>query len=108
MPVDVLRSYLNRADLLYDLSEAVQQLSASAADTESISLSVQTVAPGFRQCRTVDRLTDADVSALITAFVTGTPRWQLAERYGISLRSVGRLLQKHGVRKRRKNPPPLP
>src|SRR5690348_11612614 len=98
--VDFLQSYLNRADLLHDLSETTRQLSEAMTDTHSVTISVRTVTPRFRQRRASDRLSDADVSALITAFVAGTPRWQLAEQYKISVRTVGRLLQKHGVRKR--------
>jgi hypothetical protein len=92
---------LNRADLLFDLKELNRQLAEAIATTEPATLSVRTVAPRFRQRRAADRLSEADVQALISAFVAGTPRWQLAEQYKISLRSVGRLLQREGVRKRR-------
>jgi hypothetical protein len=92
---------LNRSDLLFDLKELNRQLAEAIATTEPATLSVQTVAPSFRQARASDRLSETDTQALISAFVTGTPRWQLAEQYKISLRTVGRLLQKHGVRKRR-------
>lgn len=91
---------MNRADLLNDLSEASRQLSEAVIDTDSITLSVRTVTPRFRQVRVGDRLSELDIQALISAFMEDTPRWQLAERYGISLRTVGRLLHKHGVRKR--------
>jgi FixJ family two-component response regulator len=99
-PVDFLQSYLNRADLLHDLSETTRQLSEAMADTHSVTFSVRTITPRFRQARASDRLSETDTQALISAFVTGMPRRQLAEQYKISLRTVGRLLQKHGVRKR--------
>lgn len=38
-------------------------------------------------------LNDAQVQAIVSAFEAGTPRRQLAKQYGISVRSVGRLLR---------------
>jgi hypothetical protein len=46
-----------------------------------------------------DRLNDDDVLDLVRSFLAGTQQKVLAERYGISLRSVGRIVRKHGARK---------
>ncbi len=40
-----------------------------------------------------DRLSAEDVGTLLQAFRAGTPKWQLAEMYGISLTSVKRLVR---------------
>ena len=50
--------------------------------------------------RVRDRLSDREVADLVAAFKAGTPKWQLAERYSINLKSVKQLLREHGVRKR--------
>jgi hypothetical protein len=54
--------------------------------------------PDWRIC---DRLTAEDEQALAASFRAGTAKHQLAERYGISLSSVKRLLRKHNVRRDR-------
>ena len=40
-----------------------------------------------------DRLSTEDIETLLQAFRAGTPKWQLAEMYGISLTSVKRLVR---------------
>jgi hypothetical protein len=58
------------------------------------------VAPnGPRRWSMRDRLNDDDVLDLVRSFLAGTQQKVLAERYGISLRSVGRIVRKHGARK---------
>src|SRR5690242_18096317 len=47
-----------------------------------------------------DRLTDIDVNELITAFKTGIAKHVLAERYGINVKSVKKLLRRHGVKRK--------
>jgi hypothetical protein len=46
-----------------------------------------------------DRLTEADVQALIGEFMSGTPKRVVAERYAISIGTVKNILRKHGVRR---------
>jgi hypothetical protein len=78
--VGLLRAYLNRGDLLHDLRETARQLVKAREHSElPAARSVSTVAPGFRQRRLADRLDDAQVQAIVSAFEAGTPRWQLAE-----------------------------
>jgi hypothetical protein len=40
-----------------------------------------------------DRLSAQDIERLLQAFRAGTPKWQLAEMYGVSLTSVKRLVR---------------
>jgi hypothetical protein len=85
---------LNRGGLLHDLRELTGRLDKALERSEPPGAqSVSTVAPGFRQRRLADRLDGAQVQAIVSAFESGTPRWQLAEQYNISVRSVGRLLR---------------
>jgi hypothetical protein len=46
-----------------------------------------------------ERLTDADVQALIGEFLAGTSKRVLAERYVVSFSTVKNILRKHGVRR---------
>jgi hypothetical protein len=50
--------------------------------------------------RVQDRLTETDVADFITEFKIGTPKWVLAERYGIGQKSGKQLLYQYGVRRR--------
>jgi DNA invertase Pin-like site-specific DNA recombinase len=47
-----------------------------------------------RQWRVRDRLSEAEVRQLVKAFQAGTTKHELAERYGISLSSVKRVLRR--------------
>jgi DNA-binding CsgD family transcriptional regulator len=47
-----------------------------------------------------DRLTEKDIIRLTMAFKTGIATKDLAERYGINVKSVRKLLRKHGVKRR--------
>jgi len=99
MLVGLLRAYLNRGDLLHDLGETTCQLGKALAPGEApTARSVTTMAASYRQRRLADRLDDNQVQAIVSAFEHGTPRWQLAERYGIGVRSVGRILWKYRQR----------
>jgi hypothetical protein len=46
-----------------------------------------------------DRLTEKDIVRLIMAFKTGMAMRDLAERYGINVKSVRKLLREHGVKR---------
>jgi len=46
-----------------------------------------------------DRLSGQDIEVLIQAFLDGTPKWRLAEQYGISLGSVKNLLRERKIRR---------
>ena len=49
-----------------------------------------------------DRLTEDQIQALVESYLAGTHADTLAERYGISLSSVRRLLRQHGARRHQK------
>ena len=56
--------------------------------------------PMRRAWRLRERLREHDVTELIAAFRTGTPKHELAKRYGIGMKSVRKLLREAGVRRR--------
>jgi hypothetical protein len=41
-----------------------------------------------------------EIAALVASFKAGTLKWQLAEFYGMDIKSVKKLLREEGVRKR--------
>jgi DNA invertase Pin-like site-specific DNA recombinase len=47
-----------------------------------------------------DRFSAQDVQSMIDLYTSGATRAQVAERFGISVSSVKRLLRDHGIRKR--------
>lgn len=93
--VEVLRHYSNCPELLDDLERAVQQLAeAAAAAPVDERLSVHATGRVGRKHGLQDRLTEADVQKIVLSFEAGTPRHKIANEYGISVSSVGRLLRK--------------
>lgn len=96
--VELVRRYSNRADLQERLAEA--RLKASQRDGQEADSQVVTVSgltPGVRRVR--DRLTDADVQALVGEFLAGTSKRVLADEYAVSFSTVKRIQRKHGVRR---------
>ncbi|MGH3807522.1 MAG: helix-turn-helix domain-containing protein [Pseudonocardiaceae bacterium] len=55
----------------------------------------------IRSRRLRDRLSPGDVKTLIDLYRSGATAKQVAEKFGVSLRSVKRLLHQHGVRRKR-------
>lgn len=102
--VDLLAGYLNRTDLLYDLREVRRQLD-QAHEQRVSSRSVQTVRHGHGGRRKVtSRLTSDQIQDLIATFeASSATRQQLAERYGIGLTSVAKLLREWREGKHRKS-----
>ena len=93
--MDLVRSYSKRPDLLHDLVTAVRTIKeAQAASSAHDRRSVQSDPPGESR-RLVDRLSEDDARQLARDFRAGTPKWMLAERYGLSRSSVKRLLRKY-------------
>jgi hypothetical protein len=96
--VELVRRYSNRPDLQERLAEArsrASQRHGQEPDSQVVTLGAR--AP--RTWRVRDRLTDADVQALIGEFLSGTPKRVLAEHYAISIGTVKNILRKHGVRR---------
>jgi FixJ family two-component response regulator len=89
--------YLNRRDLADALVSGVQQLHKAQAQTEGSAQSVRSAPLSTRQWRVGDRLGRDDLEQLIAAFTAGTPKREMAERYGISESSVKRLIRQHGA-----------
>lgn len=91
--MDLVRAYSKRPDLLDDLDRAARR--QSEADHASgrppdVSMSDRSTRP-WRVC---DRLTGDDIRMLVEQSQAGTPRHELAERYGISGSSIKRLLRR--------------
>lgn len=73
----------------------VDQLQQAQADDAATLDSVRSTGRSTRQWRVSDRLSEADMRLLVEAFESGTPKWKLAEQYGVSESSVKRLVRKH-------------
>jgi DNA-directed RNA polymerase specialized sigma24 family protein len=96
--VDLVRDYSKRQDLLDDLVRSLEQLrkaNASDAQTPPERLSVSSDGRSERVWRLSDRMDETAVQQLVEAFNGGTSKQALAERFGISLSSVKRILRKH-------------
>lgn len=90
-----MRAYSKRPDIADALVKAVQHLRQAEEHTANQPMSVRSAGRSKRRWRVADRLTKADVQRLVEAFQGGTPKWKLAEQYGISASSVQRLVRKH-------------
>lgn len=93
--MDLATAYSNRPDLASSLVKTLERLKRAQARTDDAPVSVRSTGRSERQWRVTDRLSDADVRTLVAAAEAGTPKWQLAERYGVSESSVKRLVRKH-------------
>jgi hypothetical protein len=94
--VGLVGTYSKRQDLADQLRRVLDRLGrAHQEPVGDPELSVRTTAKADQPHRVVDRLGEQAVRELIEAFHAGTPTWRLAERYGISLSSVKRLLRRH-------------
>jgi hypothetical protein len=91
--VDLTRAYHNRADLADALVKTMQRLTKAQQAPRRPRASVSSTGRSDRQWRVSDRLDDADTRLIVKAFEQGTPKWKLAEQYGISESSVKRLVR---------------
>lgn len=55
---------------------------------------------GARSWSIHDRFSAEDLQAMIDLYISGATRSQVAERFGISVSSVKRVLRDHGIHKR--------
>jgi len=95
--VGVLRRYSNRPDLLEQLRKVGVILSRDGHDGNTgAEGATETV---IRSRRLRDRFSPEDLQAMIDLYRSGTTARQVAEKYGLSLRSVKRLLHQRGVRR---------
>ena len=89
--------YSNRPELLEQLRKVAAILSDGAHDDgTSARLAAESV---VRSRRLRDRFSPDDLQVMIDLYRSGTTAKQIAEKFGVSLRSVKRLLHQHGVRR---------
>lgn len=100
--MDLSSAYSKRLDLAEALVRAVSQLRSAQQGADAPRASVRSIGRSEREWRLVDRLSEAEPCQLVADFTSGTPTWNLAEQYGISLSSVKRLIR------RRRSPGPVP
>jgi hypothetical protein len=95
--VDLLRRYWNRSDLLEQLRKVVVIMANVNQDgMAGAGVEINTVRV-VRSRRLRDRFSAEDLQAMIDLYRSGTTAKQVAEKFGVSLRSVKRLLHQHGV-----------
>jgi hypothetical protein len=93
----VIRRYSNRCDLLEQLRKvAVILWDRGQEDGAGVKVTAECVTRS-RQLR--DRFSSGDLQAMIDLYRSGTTAKQVAQKFGISLRSVKRLLHQHGIRR---------
>jgi hypothetical protein len=93
-----MRRYSNPPDLLEQLRKATVILSDVSQD-EGAGARV-TIEGVIRSRRLRDRFSPEDLQTMIDLYRSGTTARRVAEEFGVSLRSVTRLLDKHGVHRR--------
>jgi hypothetical protein len=94
-----MRRYSNRPDLLEQLRQVVVILSKGGPEGDTgAEVAGESV---VRSRRLRDRFSSEDLQSMIALYQSGTTARQVAERFGVSLRSVKRLLHRHGVRRER-------
>ena|SRR2546421_631873 len=94
LSLDIIRHYSNRADLLDDLDRATHRLEqANAANSAAERLSVRSTGRLNRKWAMQDRLGEAELRDIAESFRAGVSKCKLAERYGISVSSVKRILR---------------
>jgi len=82
--VELVRRYSNRADLREQLAQARSKVRQPREQEHESSEAAWGRTPGMRR----NRLSDADIERLITEFLAGTPKRELADRYAVSLSTV--------------------
>jgi hypothetical protein len=97
--VDLLRRYSNRADLLEQLGRVSVILSNSSGGTSVDPSGAGKADEASRSRWLRHRFTADEQQAMIDLYRSGAPARVVAERYGIGVRAIKRLLQTHGVRR---------
>lgn len=91
--VDLVTAYSKRHDLLYDLEEALRQLGKAQEDSSTEPQSVRSTGRIGHKHALQDRLSDEDRRKIVLSYEDGELRRDIAERYGISVSSVARVLR---------------
>jgi hypothetical protein len=95
----VIRRYSNRPDLLEQLRKVASILLDSRQDDDTgVKVAAECV---VRSRRLRDRFSSDDLQMMIDLYRLGATAKQVAEKFGVNLRSVKRLLHQHGVRRKR-------
>jgi hypothetical protein len=95
--VGVAGRYSNRPDLLERLRNVAAILSDGGQD-DGVGSKVP-IECLIRSRRLHDRFSSEDLQAMIDLYRSGITAREVAEKFGVSLRSVKRLLHRHGVRR---------
>ena len=100
--MDLLVASSNRSDLREKLQQVAVILSEEASrDDEPDSSAGGEVRSATRWWSLRDRFSSEDLQFMIDLYRSGTTARQIAEKFGVSVRSVTRLLHKHGMRRDR-------
>jgi len=89
--VEVLRRYSNREDLVKRAQDVLRRIEENDQTDEP---GVRSAVRGGGLAPVRERLSDAGLAELVARFRAGTPKHELATRYGISLSSVKRILRR--------------
>jgi hypothetical protein len=97
--VGVAGCYSNRPDLLEQLQRVAAILSNGGQDNRTgAKVAAESV---VRSRRLRDRFSPEDLQVIIDLYRSGTTARAVAEKFGVSLRSVKRLLHQHDVQRER-------
>ncbi len=93
--MELLRRYSNHHGLVIPLVRVLRRIEAGDQSGPS---AVTSMPPSLRWLSS--RLAISDPDAMVEQYLAGETAAALAKRYSISLKSVRRILQERGVRKR--------
>jgi hypothetical protein len=94
--VGVAGRYSNRSDLLERLRKVAVILLDGQENYAETEITTESV---VRSRRLPDRFSSKDLQTMIDLYQSGTTARQVAEKFGVSLRSLKRMFHKHGVRR---------
>lgn len=95
--MELLRHYANQPDLREELQRVAVILAEGGQDD---GVGTENTPAAMRSPHLLrDRLYPDDLQAMIDLYKSSTPAKQVAEKYGVSLSSIKRLLRRHGVRR---------
>jgi DNA invertase Pin-like site-specific DNA recombinase len=98
--IGVVGRYSNRPDLLQQLRKVAAILSDGGQGNDaSAGVAPRSV---VRSRRLRDRFSLDDLQTMIDLYRSGVTATAVAEKFGVSLRSVKRLLRQYGVRRERR------
>jgi CRP-like cAMP-binding protein len=101
--VDLVVAYSNRSDLREQLQQVAMILSETASqDDEPGSSADSEVRSATRWWSLRDRFSPEDIQLMIDLYRSGTTAKRVAEKFGVSTRSVTRLLHQRGISRERR------